>query len=236
MATFLDAVNRVLRANSIIGGDDDDLRSFSEVQHVATLEIAKISIQSALTELVSDRIIPYEEKDGTLTMVEGQYSYDLPSDFVRFKGEKPFLLKLDGSSNSENITVNEYPGGEEKLRRSILDYREQSGEPRWFYTIQNAVKRIGMYQVPDASTNGVVYRFPYESTVYVINYTDELPFTTEQEAHAFADMAARRFQFLFTNQPLEGLQRDVVYNTGKANLTNLLRRTNPISGYGYTYS
>jgi len=143
---------------------------------------------------------------------------------------------MPGSGNSENITVNEYPGGEEKLRRQILDYREQPGEPRWFYVIQNAVKRIGMYQVPDASTDGVVYRFPYESSIYVSDYTDTMPFTTDQEAHAFADMAARRFQFIFTNQPLEGLDMDVVYKTGKANLINLLRKTNPTQSYGYTYS
>lgn len=236
MSTFLDVVNRVLRSNGIIGGDDDDLTSFSEVQHVATLEIAKIAIQSTLSELTSDRIIPHEEVDGTITVVDGQRVYALPTDFVRFKGEKPFLLKLDGSSNSENITVCEYPGGEETLRRTILDYREQPGEPRWFYLIMSSVKQIGLYQVPDASVNNVVYRFPYEKDVYVSAYTDVLPFTTDQEAHAFADMAARRFQFLFTNQPLEGLRMDVVYNTGKSTLANLLRRTNPASSYGYRYS
>ena len=236
MATFLDVVNRVLRINTVIGADDDDLTTFDDTQHVATLQIAKIAIQSTLTELTSDRIIPYEEADGTITALDGQRVYDLPADFIRFKGEKPFLLKLDSNSNSENIAVNEYPGGEEKLRRSILDYREQPGEPHWFYQIMSSTKQIGFYQVPNADVDSVVYRFPYEKSVYVSLAADTMPFTTQQESDAFADMAARRFQFMFTSQPIEGLERDSVYAVGKTNLMNLLRRTNPVSAYGYTYS
>jgi len=235
MSTFLQVVNRVLRINTVIGADDDDLTTFDDTQHVATLQIAKIAIQSTLTELTSDRIIPFEEADGTITVATGARLYALPADFIRFKGEKPFLLKLDGSSNSENITVNEYPGGEEKLRRQILDYREQPGEPRWFYQIMSSTKQIGLYQVPNSDVNGVVYRFPYEKSVYVTVAADIMPFTTQQESDAFTDMAARRFQFMFTSQPIEGLERDSVYATGKANLMSLLRRTNPTGAYGYTY-
>jgi len=236
MSTFLDVVNRVLRINTVIGADDDDLTTFDDTQHVATLQIAKIAIQSTLTELTSDRIIPYEEADGTITVATGTRLYALPADFIRFKGENAFLLKLDGSNNSENITVGEYPGGEEKLRRQILDYREQPGEPRWFYQVMSSTKQIGLYQVPDSSVDGVIYRFPYEKSVYVSVAADTMPFTTQQESDAFSDMAARRFQFMFTSQPIEGLERDSVYAVGKANLMNLLRRTNPSGSYGYTYT
>ena len=235
MSTFLDVLNRVLRINTVIGADDDDLTTFDDTQHVATLQIAKIAIQSTLTELTSDRIIPYEEADGTITALTGQRLYALPVDFIRFKGEKPFLLKLDSNSESDNITVNEYPGGEEKLRRQILDYRTQPGESRWFYQVMSSTKQIGLYQVPDSSINNVVYRFPYEKSVYVSLAADTMPFTTQQESDAFSDMAARRFQFMFTSQPIEGLERDSVYATGKTNLMNLLRRTNPTGAYGYTY-
>lgn len=235
MSTFVDIVNRVFRINSIIGADDDDIANFSDTQHVASIQLAKIAIQGTLTELVSDRLIPAEEADGTITLVDGTRTYALPSDFIRFKGEKPFLLKLDASGNSENITVNEYPGGEEKLRRTVLDYREQSGEPIWWYPIQSSTKTIGLYHVPDSSVDGLDYRFPYEKSVYVADYNDTMPFSNDQENHAFAEMAARRFLFLFTKQPVEGLEQDSVYKMGKVNLSNLLRQTNPTNGYGYSY-
>lgn len=236
MSTFLDVVNRVLRTNTVIGADDDDLTTFDDTQHVATLQLCIISIQSTLTELTSDRIIPYEEADGTITVVTDQRVYDLPSDFIRFKGERPFLLKLDSNSKSENTTVNLYGGGEERLRRQILDYREQSGEPFYFYEVDGATKQIGLFHIPNASVNGVTYRFPYEKSVYVTLSADTMPFTTQQESDAFSNMAARRFQFLFTNQPIEGLERDSVYSVAKNNLMNLLRRTDPIKKYGYRYS
>lgn len=236
MSTFLDTVNRVLRINTVIGADDEDLTSFDDLQHVATLQVAKISIQSTLTELVSDRIIPYEESDGTITTVTDQRAYSLPADFVRFKGDNPFLLKLDGSGNSENRTVNHYRGGEEALRRAVLDYREQSGEPTWFYEIEGTTKQIGLYQVPNTNNNGTQYRFPYEKSVYVSVAADTMPFVTQQESDAFSDMAARRFQFLFTSQPIEGLERDSVYAAAKTSLMNLVRITYPNNKYGYRYS
>lgn len=234
MSTFLDAVNRVLRINTVIGADDDDLTTFDDTQHVATLQIARFAIQATLTELVSDRIIPHEEVDGTITLVTDQRVYSLPADFVRFKGEKPFLLKLENSV-SANITVNLYPGGEENLRRNILDYRTQGGEPTWFYQINSTTKEIGLYQVPTSTYSGTVYRFPYEKSVYITVAADTLPFSTQQEDDSFIDMAARRFQFTFTRQPVEGLELDSVYSMAKTNLMNLLRQTNPIKKYGYTY-
>lgn len=233
MSSFLDSVNRILRLNTIIGADDEDITSFDDTQHVATIQLAKAAVQSTLTELSADRILPFEEADGTITVVDGTRIYALPSDFVRFKGEKPFLLKLDADSNSENIVVTQYPGGEEALRRQVLDYREQQGDPHWFYQIMSTTKQIGLYQVPDISD--IVYRFPYEKSVYVTLAVDEMPFSTQQEADAFADMAARRFQFIFTSQPIEGLERDSVYAVSKSNLMNLLRVTNPTQSYGYSY-
>jgi len=43
MSSFLDVVNRVLRINTVIGADDDNLTTFDDTQHVATLQIAKIA-------------------------------------------------------------------------------------------------------------------------------------------------------------------------------------------------
>lgn len=235
MGTFINTVNRVLRLNTIIGADDEDITSFTDTQHVATIQLAKAAVQSTLTELSADRILPYEEADGTITAEDGTRVYALPADFIRFRDENPFLLKLDSGGNSENTFITQYPGGEEAVRRQVLDYREQPGESRWFYQVMSSTKQIGLYQVPDASINNVVYRFPYEKSVYVTLATDTMPFTAQQELDAFADMAARRFQFTFTSQPIEGLERDSVYAVSKSNLMNLLRITNPSKSYGYSY-
>ena len=43
--TFLDGVNRILRMNTLIRGDDDDVSSFDDTQHSASINLARFSIQ-----------------------------------------------------------------------------------------------------------------------------------------------------------------------------------------------
>jgi hypothetical protein len=235
MSSFLDGVNRVLRQNAIITGDDDDITSFADLQHRASTQLAQIAIQSTITELSSDKCLPVEETDATLTMVEGQRTYDLASDFVRFIEERPFFLEIDGSGDSANRFMMLYPGGEAQLKREILDYREQSGTPNYFYNMKAATKSIGVFQVPDDSYDGVDFRYTYEKSIYPTVADDVLPFTTVQEDHAFLDMASRRFQFMFTKQPMEGLEQDIIYKTARTGLLGLLNQTYATTEYGYSY-
>lgn len=234
MSTYLDAVNRLLRINTVLSGDDDDITTFADIQHRSTLNLAQIAIQSTLTELVSDRLIPYEEADGNITYVTDQRAYALPADFVRMVGDDPFLLVLD-SGVSANTTVNLYPGGEEALRREILDYRTQSGSPFYFYFLDGTTKQIGLFHVPDASVNGTVVRFPYQKDVGLTAEADALPFHSTSEENAFIDMCARYFQFLFTAQPTENLEMDTVYRRAKTSLIHLMKPMKPNNKYGYKY-
>lgn len=233
--TFLEAVNLILRINTFIAGDDDDISSFSDTQHRASLNLAKISVKSSLNELIADRLIPYEETDGNLTLVSGQRIYSLPSDFVRFVGSAPFFLKLEGAigSDSDNQFVYEYPGGEDNLRWHVLDYRSQSGTPQWFYIANGTSKQIGLYPVPDSGGN--VYRFPYQKDVTVTNESDSLPFHTEQEAQAFVDMAARYMKYLIEKLPASQLAQDPVFRTSKSALMALMKPIKSKESYGYRY-
>lgn len=236
MTTFIDGVNRVLRNVTMLGGDDDDITSFSNTQHPGQILNARLSIQSTLSYVVSKQLLAYEEVDGTITYVTDQRVYSLPSDFVRFTDDNPFLLEVDGSGVSENTTVNLYPGGEEALRRQVLDYKTQSGSPIWFYFVGGTTKKIGLYQVPDSSVNGQEVSFSYQNDVYVENESDNLPFHTTQEAHAFLQMASRWFQFLHTGQPIEGLENDVIFKAAERTLNDLINGVNPNNEYGFSYS
>ena len=235
MSTFLDAVNRVLRINTVLSGDDDDISTFEDIQHRATLNLAQIAIQTTLSELTSSNLIPYEDTEGTITYVNGQRLYTLPSDFVRMVDQNPFLLVLDGSGNSANTTVQLYRGGEEALRRNILDYKTQSGSPLYFYFADGSTKQIGLFHVPDSSVAGTQVSFPYQKDVMVTVAADTLPFHTTAEDNAFIDMCARYFQFLFTNQPTENLEHDTIYRRAKATLINLMKPVKPNNKYGYHY-
>jgi len=235
MTTFLDGVNRVLRSNTILAGDDADLTSFTVTQHKAHSQMAQISIQDTLTDLVADNIIPYEITDGTITYVTSQRVYTLPNDFIRFADQEPFLLELDGSSNSANIFVTMYPGGEEALSREVLDYRSQSGNPIYFYEVKTTTKQIGLYQLPDSSKNGTVARFRYQKSVFVTSEADTLPFHTTQEAYTFLAMASRYFLYINAGTPPGNMDDDPIYKKNKASLMNLIRIRKPSNSYGYVY-
>ena len=103
--TFLDAVNRILRTNGIIRGDDDEVTTFNDVQHNATLNLAKIAVQDELVEFVSDRLVPLEQTTGTMDVSSGVRTYTLASDFVQFYGHPLFY---DATNNRQ---LYEYPGG-----------------------------------------------------------------------------------------------------------------------------
>lgn len=238
MTTFLQGVNRVLRANTILSGDDADITSFTTTQHKAHTQLAQIAIQDTLTDLVADSIIPYEVTDGNITYVTSQRIYTLPADFIRFADEAPFLLELDGSNNSANVYVMLYPGGEEALSHKILDYRSQTGNPTYFYEVKTTTKQIGLFQVPDSSKNGTVTRFRYQKSVYVTSEADTLPFHTTQEAYTFLMMAARLFLLLDAGPIPLGfdLDQDPLYKKSKASLMNLIRIRKPSTSYGHVYT
>ena len=234
MSTFLDGVNRVLLINGVIAGDDDNLTSFSDNQHKETMNLAKIAIQSCLTYLISERLIPYEETSGEISTTASTRVYSLPADFIRFVGKNPFLLELSGSGGtSQNRTVNMYPGGEERLRRQVLDYKDQTGTPNWFYFVDDTTKKIGLYQVPN--TTGTYYGFQYEKDVSVTSEADTLPFHNTQEDYAFLDMAARYFYYLFSKQPIAEIFIDPIFKMANTSLVHLMTGAYPSGKYGYTY-
>lgn len=239
--TFLEAVNRVLRSEGIIRGDDDALTSFTSTQFSNTLQLAQIAIQNELNKLVSDEFIAYEEADSSVTMVTGTRTYALAADFVRMQQPFPRLVKVDGSGNSLNTFIDEYPGGEAMLKFGVLDYREASGGPSYWYMTGGTAKTLGVYPLPSATTNGDIYRYYYEKTAVVSVTSDTVPFVTESEANAFVETAARRFKYLHASAILReqlfprGLEGDPVIEEARSVLMSLLRGKAAAPAYGRRY-
>jgi hypothetical protein len=223
---FLSAVNRVLRTNNIIRGDDDDITTFNDVQHNATLNLAIIAIQDELNDLVSDRLVDYEFATGTITTSVSASTYSLAPDFVQFFGIPKF------TTGSRFIV--EYPGGLAALEVDIINYDQQTGAPNWWYFRHAATKQIGFYPTPNLSE---VLSYSYEKDVSVDNSTDSLPFHNEMEAQAFCAAAARRFKFLFEDaQNVDAvLAGDASYLSAKSRVVRLMKGRNPHRTYGYAY-
>lgn len=225
---FIGAVNRVLRSNGILKGDDDDLATFADVQHNATSALAQISVQDELNDLISDSVIPYEVTSGTISATSGTRLYTLASDFVRFHD----VARLYYSTGNRYLF--EYPGGRETLALSVFTYQTDQGEPNWWYLEPGTTKRIGLFHVPNASFS---YTYEYEKSVAVTSATDTMPFHTEPEAQAFCQAAGRRFKAMFEERadPAAFILRDPSYITARSRLHNLIKGRNSYGRYGALY-
>lgn len=225
--TFLDAVNRVMRANGIIRGDTDEVSTFSDLQHGATVQLARLAIQDELVELVSDTLIPSErDTTGSISAVAGARSYALPSDFIRFDGTA-MLLRSDN-----NNQLFEYPGGEDALKLIYNEYLTQQSTPSYWYFDRTSSKKIAFFPVPDEAAT---YTFDYESDSSVDVAADILPFHNDIECHAFCRLASRRFKMLYEEMDPALIANDPEHQKAKATLASLIVGKNPSRRWAPVY-
>ena len=237
--TFLEAVNRVLRQEAILMGDDDDLTSFTNTQHAATSTLAQIAIQSELATLVSDGYIPFEEKTATVTLVTSTRTYSLASDFQTF--QENFMERVDSGGVAVGERIFLYPGNESQLRKEFYLYRSNEDTPIHFYTTGGTAKTVGFSPVPNSDVNGYLYRYYYEGDVNVSLTTDTVPFVSTTEAQVFVRMAARHFKYLRSTPQIreglfpQGIDSDPVILQSRATLMGLLNPISPARHYGKRY-
>lgn len=240
---FLDAVNRMLRIEGIISGDDDNATSFADTAHSNMINLAQIAIQDELSDYVSDRTISYEEADGYITTVASQQKYSLNSDFVRMTDEHPFLAKVDAATSTgvaDGTQIYPYRGGESQLRRDAYNYRTETGDPVYYYHTGGTANQIGFYPVPE--TAGDIYRYDYQKDVSVSVVSDVIPFINEITSQAFVACAAIRFRAFRLEPDIRkqlypsGVENDPEHQAAKARVTELVRREPPIRRYGRSYS
>jgi hypothetical protein len=161
----------------------------------------------------------------------------LAADFQRF--QELFIDKLDSNGAPERRVL-AYPGGESQLRKDFDKYREDVGDPIWFYPIGGSAKTIGLYPVPEASTAGT-YRYYYEADVSVETASNVLPFVTRTEAETFCRMAARHFKYLKASPQVrdalfpQGVEGDPVINGARSTLVGLLNPLPDKKSYGKRY-
>ncbi len=227
---FITGVNRLMRINHIIRGDDDDITTFAETQHAAHISLAQIAIQDELADLISDRLIPYEKTNTTLSLVTSTRTYALASDFIRFYGTAPSLY-----DSTDNVRIYEYPGGEDRLKDNDYQYKTSEGAPTYWYWDNTTTKQVAFYNVPQSSYNGRSISYDYEKSVSVTNSTDVLPFHNDEEAFSFISMAARRFAFMVAEKELGILSQDMTYSSATSRLYSLLRFSDPSHQYGRAY-
>lgn len=228
---FIGCVNRILREQGIIRGDTDALSTFSDTNHNSTSQIAQLAIQNELTELMSRGVLPYAFKlSGSITLVATQRSYSLPSDFTQFYGDDPYIY-----DSTSNYQIHQYPGGEQQLRKEIYTYRTDPGYPMFWYFEEGTVQKVSFYCVPDSARANLNLTFDYMGSVNVVNSTDTIPLTTDDQTYAFTTMAGRRFKWIYEGKPQQPIDEDPVYREAQARLFRLIKGKQLPRRYGNMY-
>lgn len=233
--TLLQCVNRILRLNAILRGDTDEISTFSDTQHNASLNLAIVAVQNELVRLVADRLLPYERQtSGTVTLATGTRTYSLASDFTRFYGI-PHFYDSDG-----NRQIYEFPGGLEALQIQYYTYATDSGDPNHFYWEPTTTKKVGFFQVPSSGQDGKILSYEYEGSVLVSSVSDTMPFHNDEEAFMFTEMATRRFKYSWEDVKNEldiqaVLDKDGTWKSSKAMLIALIKGYKPVRSYGNRY-
>lgn len=229
--TFLDCVNRILRIEGFIRGDSDPLSSFTDTAHSSSSSLAQIAIQDEISELSSRGLLPYQHvEDATITLVAAQRKYNLPANFVQMWGEPAFFF--DVLSNNQIL---EYQGGENRLRNDIQTYKTDPGYPMWYYFPLGTTRTVAFYPVPDTARAGFVFDYDYSGSANVAVETDTIPLTTTDQQYAFADMAGRRFRYIYQGKRSEELDKDPMYMSARSRLFALLKNRQAATKYGSVY-
>lgn len=233
--TFLEAINRILRVTTVMQWDDDNITSFTQNQHAATISLARQAVQHVVNDLTTDRFLFPEDAQDHLTMVTGTRTYSLASDFVRLQGKEPWFHRLEGAigTQADGRFLAKYPGGEDALKKEVPQYTHQQGTPQWYYFTDD--QEIGIYPIPESADNGAVYRYDYQKDTMPESESDSLPVYNDAQGYAFVDAAARVFTFLWTTQPVDGLKDDSIYKGAKGMVMALARKRASNNRYGYSY-
>lgn len=225
--TLITAIGRLMENQGIIRGDTDLPTTLSDLQHGATIRLARNAVQDELNELISDNLIPYEHAStGSIVTVANTRSYSLPSDFIRMFG-RGYLVDVTNSN-----WIPEYPGGEARLQVVYNNYKTQQSDPIYWYFDLTTTKKIAFWPIPQSAKT---YTFDYEKDVSVTAAGDTLPFHNESEAQAFCRLATRRFKFMFEGMDIALLSVDPEHIKAKATLFNLIKGVNPPTRYAPVY-
>lgn len=191
---FLQAVNAVLKRVGEIAGDSQELAT-STVTSTATGLVATDAFTDSRRQHKIDIVIQLWNEAGhevfrlgafaqecasaTLTLIDGQREYDLPSDFERMAGYTYGQRVMRGATNG--VLLFEYPGHPGGYQQMLADQPTASdyqGDPS-FWAISPVQSKIRLSAVPTSAQAGHTYNFMYHKRVSLTSTmaTSTLPFS-----------------------------------------------------------
>lgn len=181
---FLTAVNATLKRVGMIAGPDGEIESFDVTDGRQPAIDRMIQIWNEVLRLfynTSGEQFPIEQAQTTITLVDQQREYDLPTDLDRINW--PLNNDTDGQR------IRPYPGGFQAMRMAQLQPQNWTGLP-----IRAAISPISgdlrMDYIPQSDDAGKVYQLYYEKRLSLQFTNDTFPFSDTIVEELYAAVAA----------------------------------------------
>lgn len=238
--TFLTAINATLKRVGEIAGDSEELATstvtstatgltatdaFTDSRRQHKIDVAIQLWNEATHEVYSMRLMAREGASATLTLVDAQREYDLPSDFERMAGDTYDVRALRGATTA--LIVREYPGGYAKMLVDQPTASDYTGDPN-YWALSPVLAKIRLDREPTSGQAGRTYNFLYEKRLSLTSTmaTSTLPFS-DTVADCLVPVVAESYHRVFKNEYDQGFLQ--------ASLTRSLRfltQSQPRDRYG----
>lgn len=169
--TLLNSVNETLKRNGLITSDAGALSSLTSSAIQRDIDICIQVINEGVVQLyaATDKPMPNEQAESTVTLVAGTRAYSLASDLVQMRW--PLIDK----TNSQFIT--EYPGGYNRMLQ-LDPEQDDTGLPFWG-AIRATDGKLYLDRAPTSDDAGKIYTYQYDKSLLMDEAADTVPFGDE---------------------------------------------------------
>lgn len=210
--TFLTAVSQVLVRAGEVPQDIGAIATFGDSARSVKIQQVMQAWNDTILDIAStpNCTLPKTGGRSTITLVESQRYYDLPSNFEQI------LWPL--TDEQEGWTISEYPGGYEQL---IVDRRQPTlfvGIPE-YAVVEPVDRKLLVDTVPDAGAAGRIFTLNYQKSLTLTTETDVFPFSDDAVRALYAAVAEL---YKYERQRIFDVRK---YNAAKATAIRLITPT-----------
>ncbi len=173
--TMLRFVNQTLKELGLVGGEQEELLSFSDSARQRPIDVIIQKTNETVHEIYTSSTtpIPTETRERDIVLVAGRRDYVLPESLAQIR--YPLI------NSADSMRIDEYEGGYLKMRADQLQPDQWVGTP-YRACIHTGSGRLYMERFPQDQDAGRIYTMIYDR---------DLALEDEGDIFPFRDMAAR---------------------------------------------
>jgi hypothetical protein len=166
--TLLDGVNEILRKKNLIAGDAALLTSLTDSSRQPWIDVAVQVINEGIDEIysISQRSLPNQMVEATITLLTNTKAYALPAGLVRLHW--PLI------DRTNRRFIQQYATGYEGML--LVDLGQVFTGLPLFAAIRASDNYLVFDRTPTSAENGNVYNYQYDKDTVLAAASDTMPF------------------------------------------------------------